>query len=117
MTMKIETEVHETGTSHKTWKFMVLDDYEIEIIATVNIIETEDYVEIKYINVSRSNRGMGIGSKLLEKVITTFKERTIIVETFSEREHWYQRFGFYKIHQKNNIIKMVRHPNGKRRNN
>lgn len=113
--MRLETINKEHYGNHTIWQFALFDDYDVNIIATVNVEEAKDFVEIKYINVSRDFRGFGIGSKLLMKITDLFKHKTIRVETFTEREKWYSRFGFRKISQNNNIIKLIKPPTKQRK--
>ena len=85
------------------WQLNVYDEEEIYLVATATVYEDQKMAEIKYINVNRDFRGNGVGSKLLEKIVSKFKDKELIVETFRERVNWYQKFGFKVVRENNNI--------------
>ncbi|MEQ9714410.1 MAG: GNAT family N-acetyltransferase [Candidatus Asgardarchaeia archaeon] len=96
------------NNEYKEWMFNLLDKEEISIIANAIIYEYDNFVEIKYINVSREYRGNGIGTMLLLKILSRFNQKNIYVETFSERIRWYSKFGFRILNSKNGIFRIVR---------
>ncbi len=79
-----------------------------QVIGRVIVVEQKNNVKIKLINVINFRRGEGLGSMLLDRVVSDFGNRDIITTTFSSRVGWYERRGFVKMAEKNSIVEMFR---------
>ena len=98
----VRKKVYEDST---VWEYELSYDG-INTLGFAKVIEYEDYVELKYINVNREYRGNGIGSTLLNHIIGEFSDKDIIVETFRERVDWYSKFHFHVEKINGNLIHM-----------
>jgi GNAT superfamily N-acetyltransferase len=87
-----------------------------EVIARAVVVEHEEEAEIKLINVARHRRGEGIGSLLLERIVTDFAHKPIAAWTFSSRAEWYERKGFVVAEERASLLRMVRGKTGSKRN-
>ena len=103
ITMRIERSIQDCAHRYECW-----DDYECSIMASAVVLERGKHVYLKDINVGSSYRGRGIGTKLLNQIITDFKDRQITADIFEERIPWYKRHGFEPVGRTNNLIKIVR---------
>ena len=79
-----------------------------EVIARAVVVEREEEAEIKLINVARHRRGEGLGSRLLERIISDFSHKNIATWTFNGRAEWYERNGFEIAEERASLLKMVR---------
>ncbi|MEM3465819.1 MAG: GNAT family N-acetyltransferase [Candidatus Jordarchaeales archaeon] len=95
----------ECNVEDSVFEYRVYDDYGISIIAYARVLRTEEWAEIKVINVNREYRGRGIGSILLTRIVKDHSNCTIIVETFKYLIDWYKRFNF-KLVCENPVIMM-----------
>ena len=98
----VRKKVYEDST---VWEYEFSYDG-INTLGFAKVIEYEDYVELRYINVDREYRGNGIGSALLNHIIEEFSDKDIIVETFNERVDWYSKFQFHVEKTNGNLIYM-----------
>ena len=79
-----------------------------EVIARAVVVERTEEAEIKLINVSRHHRGEGIGSLILQRIISDYSHKPITTWTFSGRASWYERNGFEVAEKRASLLKMVR---------
>jgi|Deesub1362B_J571_1020462.scaffolds.fasta_scaffold05953_4 GNAT superfamily N-acetyltransferase len=79
-----------------------------EVIARAVVVEREEEAEIKLINVARHRRGEGIGSLILERIISDFAHKSLVTWTFNGRTSWYERNGFEVAEERASLLKMVR---------
>ncbi len=103
--MRIEKK--ETNTKHE---YIVWNETKTQIIAGATLENSKNPVMLKRIDVQRNRRNDGIGTKLLEKIVTDYKDSKIVAEVFTSRTDWYQRNGF-EIEEKNDrLVKVKREP-------
>ncbi|WP_457555532.1 GNAT family N-acetyltransferase [Candidatus Pyrohabitans sp.] len=79
-----------------------------EVIARAVVVEYPEKAEIKLINVARHRRGEGIGSMLLERIVSDFLHKELFTWTFNGRSSWYERRGFTVDEERASLLKMVR---------
>ncbi len=79
-----------------------------QVVGRAVVAEHSDYAEIKLINVSSFRRGEGLGTILLDRIISDFGHRDIVTSTFSSRVNWYERKGFTKRAERDSIVEMFR---------
>ncbi|MHA1238068.1 MAG: hypothetical protein ACTSSJ_02260 [Candidatus Odinarchaeia archaeon] len=89
-------------------EYQILDNYGVSILANAILSDNGSDVCIEFINVSRNERGKGIGTFLLSSIINDNPKRPISVVTFSNLVNWYHEHGFKKISQKGNICYLRR---------
>jgi ribosomal protein S18 acetylase RimI-like enzyme len=87
--------------------FVMSDNKAILGVASLHIIKklTRTLGLIEDVAVSNNNRGLGIGKKLVEKLIQTGKEKKcdkIVLNTSQKNSKFYEKIGFEK-----NEIQMV----------
>jgi N-acetylglutamate synthase-like GNAT family acetyltransferase len=100
----MEVEFSTQGDSHE---YLVWDDNLSKVIATARLKERNRRVEIAVVNVDRGYRGEGIGSMLLNKIISDFSEMELIAWVFRERVSWYERNGFKARREKGCLVEVV----------
>jgi len=88
--------------------YYLYDDSFVTVEAVAKIKMHSEYVELLYINVNRNYRGNGKGSYLLNRILSDFDDRKVIVETFKERVAWYEKFGFIVTYNHANIYMLER---------
>lgn len=91
--LEVRCEVEQAGKYQK-YEYLVYDIYGIGVIGYGVVYQKGNNAEIKIINVDRFHRGEGIGSSLLQRIISDHSERTIYVRTFESLVPWYEKFGF-----------------------
>ncbi|HDI12981.1 MAG: hypothetical protein DRN83_03155 [Hadesarchaea archaeon] len=101
--MQIEHSKNNGAHRYECW-----DDYGCSIVGSAVVIEQEDHVYLKDINVSSYYRGRGIGTRLLNRVIVDFKKKPIMADVFEARLPWYRRHGFKSVGRTDNLIKIIR---------
>lgn len=79
-----------------------------QVAARAVVKEGEEQAVIKLINVAHHFRGRGIGSWLLDRVVSDFGDKALVTWTFGPRVEWYRRRGFYREVAEDSIVKMVR---------
>ncbi|MEM2874785.1 MAG: GNAT family N-acetyltransferase [Candidatus Hadarchaeales archaeon] len=103
--MQIETYATDESQRYECW-----DHYGCSIVASAVVIRRDGYAYLKDINVSSSQRGKGIGTELLSRIISDFGSMHIVADVFADRLSWYERHGFEEIGRNNHLIKIVRFP-------
>ncbi len=91
--LEVKCEIEQAGEYQK-YEYLVYDIYGIGVIGYGVVYQKGNSAEIKIINVDRLHRGEGIGSLLLQKIISDHLERDIYVKTFESLIPWYEKFGF-----------------------
>lgn len=81
--------------------FVMSDNKTILGVASLHIIEklTRKLGLIEDVAVSKNNRGLGIGKKLVEKLIQTGKEKKcdkIVLSSSEKNSEFYEKMGFHK---------------------
>ena len=81
--------------------FVMSDNKAILGVASLHIIEklTRKLGLIEDVAVSKNNRGLGIGKKLVEKLIQTGKEKKcdkIVLSSSEKNSEFYEKMGFQK---------------------
>lgn len=81
--------------------FVMSDNKVILGVASLHIIEklTRKLGLIEDVAVSKNNRGLGIGKKLVEKLIQTGKEKKcdkIVLSSSEKNSEFYEKMGFQK---------------------
>lgn len=81
--------------------FVMSDNKAILGVASLHIIEklTRKLGIIEDVAVSKNNRGLGIGKKLVEKLIQTGKEKKcdkIVLSSSEKNSEFYEKMGFQK---------------------
>ena len=81
--------------------FVMSDNKAILGVASLHIIEklTRKLGLIEDVAVSKNNRGLGIGKKLVEKLIQTGKEKKcdkIVLSSSEKNSEFYKKMGFQK---------------------
>lgn len=81
--------------------FVMSDNKAILGVASLHIIEklTRKLGLIEDVAVSKNNRGLGIGKKLVEKLIQTSKEKKcdkIVLSSSEKNSEFYEKMGFQK---------------------
>lgn len=81
--------------------FVMSDNKAILGVASLHIIEklTRKLGLIEDVAVSKNNRGLGIGKKLIEKLIQTGKEKKcdkIVLSSSEKNSEFYEKMGFQK---------------------
>lgn len=85
----------------KSITFVMSDNKAILGVASLHIIEklTRKLGLIEDVAVSKNNRGLGIGKKLVEKLIQTGKEKKcdkIVLSSSEKNSEFYEKMGFQK---------------------
>jgi len=101
--MYIERREIENGYCYDVWNINYAG-----VIASARVLEERDYVVISNINVNREYRGNGIGSKLLEQIISDFEGKDIMLWCFKDRVKWYEKHSFVIECRDNDIVKLCR---------
>ncbi len=101
--MYIERREIENGYCYDVWNINYAG-----VIANARVLEERDYVVISNINVNREYRGNGIGSKLLEQIISDFEGKDIMLWCFKDRVKWYEKHSFVIECRDNDIVKLCR---------
>ncbi len=101
--MRIERSIRNRAHLYECW-----DDYGCSIIASAVVLERDEHIYLKDMNVGSSYRGRGIGTGLLNQIISDFKDKSITADVFGARVPWYRRHGFEPIGETNNLIKIIR---------
>ena len=81
--------------------FVMSDNKAILGVASLHLIEklTRKLGLIEDVAVSKNNRGLGIGKKLVEKLIQTGKEKKcdkIVLSSSEKNSEFYEKMGFQK---------------------
>ncbi len=105
--MEIESEKQGSRREYEIW-----NDYETHVIGAATVDESGESPSIETINIQRNRRDRGIGSELLEEIVSDYQDMELEAWVFSARLEWYERHGFEKEGKKEELIK-VRKPSGK----
>ena len=86
---------------HNSITFVMSDNKAILGVASLHISEklTRKLGLIEDVAVSKNNRGLGIGKKLVEKLIQTGKEKKcdkIVLSSSEKNSEFYEKMGFQK---------------------
>lgn len=87
-------------------RYKVWNEYQTHIIGTATVKRNKRPLVLENINVHRNRRDNGIGSELLQKVISDYEDSTIIAWVFDDRVDWYKRHGFTKEKETEELVKM-----------
>ncbi|KXB05153.1 hypothetical protein AKJ51_02060 [candidate division MSBL1 archaeon SCGC-AAA382A20] len=101
--MEIDQKNQEEKCVYEVW-----NDYRTHIIGTATINKTLQHKKLKNINIHRQRRSKGIGSKLLQRIISDHADSTIVAWVFNERVDWYKRHGFTTDEESENLVKVVK---------
>lgn len=86
--------------------YLVWDKNYSRVISRAIVVDSGGVVELKTIDVDRTFRGSGIGTQLLQKIISDFSDREIIAWVFEGRVDWYVRNGGKVETIQNNLTKI-----------
>lgn len=103
--MKINRKNRGDKCEYKVW-----NDYQSQIIGEAILDQTTKPIKLENINIKRNRRNKGIGSQLLKKIKSDYKNSEIIAWVFSGRTDWYQRHGFNLEKEKENLVKVRKPP-------
>lgn len=99
--MKISRENFKDKCKYKVW-----NDYESRIIGGATLQDSSQPILLENINVQRNRRDRGIGSKLLNKILSDYDNSEIVAWVFEARVDWYQRHGFEKEDKSEDLVKV-----------
>jgi GNAT superfamily N-acetyltransferase len=94
--------------SNQRYEYLIQDDLEIAVIARAVCYDDGEKVSVDLINVNRDFRGKGLGSQLLVKIISQFKDKNLITSTWKYLVPWYEKYGFRVIGRNKGIFKLER---------
>ncbi len=103
--MEIVRNTKGTKCEYKIW-----NDYKTQIIGSATIDEKNQPVTLETINIQRNRRDKGIGSQLLQEIISDYQNTEIIVWIFNARLDWYKRHGFQTDKKREDLIKVRKPP-------
>jgi ribosomal protein S18 acetylase RimI-like enzyme len=103
--MRIEHTIQDGVHRYECW-----DDYGCSVVASAVVVEENDRVHLKDINVGSSYRGRGIGTTLLKLITEDFGDVELVAEVFEDRLPWYRRHGFEQVERIRNLTRVVRLP-------
>lgn len=101
--MEIKCEENGSEKCYEVW-----NDYKTQVIGGAVLDESGEDVAIKKINIQRNRRAHGIGSQLLEKIVSDYEDTVLKAWVFQARVNWYKRHGFQKEKENEDLIKMKR---------
>lgn len=91
-------------------KYVVWNEYGSHIIGSATLVDGDKPVLLKGINIQRNRRGRGIGSELLNRILSDFEDSEIIAEVFNARVRWYRRHGFELDEEFDQLVRVRRSP-------
>lgn len=91
-------------------KYLVWNEHRSQIIGSATLIDSEDPVLLKEINIQRNRRSRGVGSVLLKRILEDFAGSEMEAEVFSSRTDWYVRHGFEVEEDEGRLVKVKREP-------
>jgi len=89
----------------------IVEDNNGKIIGRAVVSEHENYVRLHLILVDKNYRSKGLGTKLLEKVLSLYQNKNITLSTFLGNEEWFQKYGFKIVNKHDGLISMIRPAN------
>lgn len=90
-------------------KYMVWNDFGSRIIGSAVLKRKHGTIVLDKINVTRTWRGEGVGSKLLSRILRDFEGEELVAYAFKSRVDWYRRHGFELMGKRGLLVK-VRKP-------
>ncbi|KXB09232.1 hypothetical protein AKJ46_00680 [candidate division MSBL1 archaeon SCGC-AAA833K04] len=99
--MQIERQELDEG-----YRYVVWNDYGTQIIGRAILKDEPNFVLLKDINIQRSLRGKGLGSKLLNQISMDFEGSELVANVFEGRVDWYQRHGFKPEDSEGQLVKV-----------
>ena len=89
----------------------LVEDDKSKIIGRAVISEHKNYIRLHLILVDKKYRGRGLGTKLLEKVLSLYHNRDITLSTFLGNEEWFQKYGFKILNKHDGLVSMIKAAN------
>jgi N-acetylglutamate synthase-like GNAT family acetyltransferase len=74
--------------------YVVWNDFGNRIIGSAVLKRKHGTTVLDKINVARTRRGEGVGSKLLSRILRDFEGEELVAYAFESRVDWYRRHGF-----------------------
>ncbi|MDI6819424.1 MAG: GNAT family N-acetyltransferase [Candidatus Hodarchaeaceae archaeon] len=92
-------------------QYILWDEYGSKVIAGATVaLRPNGTALLRSINVSNGERGRGIGSALLERILVDFKGFEVVAEVFEGRVARYERYGFKRADKRGPLARISRPP-------
>lgn len=97
--------------SRAMYQYILWDEYDSRVVASATVmLQPNGTAFLRNINVSNGERGRGLGSALLERILVDFKGFEIFAEVFEGRVAWYERYGFKRVDKRGPLARILRSP-------
>jgi len=90
------------------WDYVVWNDFGSRVIGNAVIERKRGTTVLDKINVSRTRRGEGVGSELLNQILQDFESDELVAYAFEGRVGWYLRHGFEPVGKRGLLVKVRR---------
>lgn len=92
-------------------QYIIWDEYDSRIVAGATVaLRPNGVALLRSINVSNGERGRGLGSALLERILLDFRGFEVVAEVFEGRVAWYERYGFKRVDKRGSLARISRPP-------
>ncbi|MEA1904872.1 MAG: GNAT family N-acetyltransferase [Candidatus Hadarchaeota archaeon] len=99
----MQIECYESGDQQK---YIVWNDFGSRIIGSAVLKHKHGTTVLDKINVVRSHRGEGVGTKLLSRILRDSEGEELVAYAFESRVDWYRRHGFEPKGKRGLLVKV-----------